>query len=176
MYEKFLDICSSINEYEELLLKKSYKGNENIFKTYEDYRDFLLGDNEKEKTSNISLNDLKDRILKKEEIEKDIFVFNIYIIKVANINLSLLDKNYEITESDKYVYECGAILSINPDSIDKKSNDKINGLFTKQFNDLNDGDNYYNYIKEFLNNSSIDKIINNIKKDINISINNIKND
>ena len=81
MYEKFLDICSSINEYEELLLKKSYKENENIFETFEDYRDFLLSDNEKEKTSNISIDDIKDRILKKEEIEKDIFIFNIYVIK-----------------------------------------------------------------------------------------------
>lgn len=138
-------------EYEELK-----KVDDSI--SFDEYKEEI--EKNKSKKSN---NSYEDNYIFKEQINKDLYIFNLYLIHFPFSTPVRLDEDYNVIPiEEKEIYESGVILT--------NSNDKgtylISGLFSNVCEDKDLATEHYNELKEIINNSSIEKLFDDIENQL----------
>lgn len=162
--EMFENLCRKFNDLSEILLKKEYDQllteipNLGSFENYKKEQQESLN----KKANKIDKSILNDNLISKEEILKDNYTINMYLLSFRVVDENMLDDEYKVKDLTYInIYEYNIIIT------NKLTNDYVSGIYYKQLYNQEDAQKEYDVLKKWFYDTSIEDILNDAESRIN---------
>lgn len=162
--EMFENLCRKFNDLSEILLKKEYDQllteipNLGSFENYKKEQQESLN----KKANKIDKSILNDNLISKEEILKDNYTINMYLLSFRVVDENMLDDEYKVKDLTYInIYEYNTIIT------NKLTNDYVSGIYYKQLYNQEDAQKEYDVLKKWFYDTSIEDILNDAESRIN---------